>query len=68
MSVYKVIDVIGTSEVSWDDAARNAIEAAAHSLHDLRIAEVKKMDIKVQEGALLYRTRLELSFRYTDKS
>jgi flavin-binding protein dodecin len=68
MSCYKVIDLIGTSEISWDDAARNAIDAAAQSLHDLRIAEVKKMDIKVQNGEVIYRTRLELSFKYVEKA
>ncbi len=64
MSTYKIVEVVGTSELSWDDAARNAIETARKTLHDLRIGEVTKMDLKVEEGKLLYRTRLNLSFKY----
>lgn len=64
MSVYKVIELVGTSEVSWDDAAKNAIETARHTIHDLRVGEVTKFDLKVENGRLLYRTRLNLSFKY----
>lgn len=64
MSTYKIVEVVGTSELSWDDAAKNAIETARKTLHDLRIAEVAKMDLKVEQGKLLYRTRLNLSFKY----
>jgi flavin-binding protein dodecin len=57
-SVYNVIEVIGTSEQSWEDAARNAVETAAKTLRDLRIAEVVKMDMKVENGKISqYRTR-----------
>lgn len=61
--MYKLIELVGASEVSWDDAARLTIEAAGRSLHDLRIAEVQQLDLKVEEGKLLYRVRLKLSFK-----
>ena len=64
MSVYKVIELVGTSEVSGEDAAKNAIETARHTIHDLRVGEVTKFDLKVENGRLLYRTRLNLSFKY----
>ncbi|WP_203580900.1 dodecin family protein [Microbacterium hibisci] len=65
MSVYRVIDVIGTSDSSWEEAAREAITTAAGSVHDLRIAEVTKQDIVVgDDGTLLFRARLQLSFKY----
>ena len=64
-SVYKVVEVIGTSTKSWDDAARVAVETAAGSLRDLRIAEVTKLDLKVESGKVVaYRARLQLSFKY----
>jgi flavin-binding protein dodecin len=63
--VYRVIDVIGSSATSWEDAAKNAIETASKSLRDLRIAEVTKMDVKVENGKVVaYRTRVQLSFKY----
>lgn len=63
--VYRVIDVIGSSKTSWEDAARQAVETAARSLRDLRIAEVTKMDMKVEDGEVVaYRTRVQLSFKY----
>jgi flavin-binding protein dodecin len=59
------VDVIGTSKRSWEDAAKNAVEAAARTLRDLRIAEVVKMDMKVENGKVSeYRTRVLLSFKY----
>ncbi len=65
MSVYRVIDVIGTSTSSWEEAAAEAISTAGASVRDLRIAEVTKQDVVVgDEGALLYRTKLQLSFKY----
>ena len=65
MSVYRVIDVIGTSASSWEDAAREATSAAGGSLHDLRIGEVTKQDVVVgDDGALLFRARIQLSFKY----
>ena len=63
-SVYKVTEIIGTSANSWDEAAKNAIDAASGTLRDLRIAEVVKMDVKIKEGKVEYRTRLQLSFKY----
>ena len=63
-SVYKVTEIIGTSANSWDEAAKNAIQAASGTLRDLRIAEVVKMDVKIKEGKVEYRTRLQLSFKY----
>ncbi|HEY7758663.1 MAG TPA: dodecin family protein [Burkholderiales bacterium] len=64
-TVYKVVEVIGTSAQSWEDAARKAVETASKSLRDLRIAEVVKMDMKVENGKVLaYRTRVLLSFKY----
>ncbi len=65
MSVYRVIELVGTSEVSWDDAAKNAVETAQKSLRELRIGEVTKLDLKIEHGRLVYRTRLNLSFKYT---
>ncbi|HEU5283338.1 MAG TPA: dodecin family protein [Burkholderiales bacterium] len=64
-TVYKVVEVIGTSTQSWEDAARKAVETASQTLRDLRIAEVVKMDMKVEDGKVLaYRTRVLLSFKY----
>jgi flavin-binding protein dodecin len=65
MSVYRVIDVIGTSGSSWEEAAAEAVKTAGGSLRDLRIAEVTKQDIQVNaDGGLTYRTKLQLSFKY----
>jgi len=65
--VYRVIDVIGTSRSSWEDAAKSAVGTAAKSLRDLRIAEVTKMDMKVQGGKVVaYRVKVQLSFKYED--
>jgi len=63
--VYRVIDVIGTSTTSWEDAAKMAIATASKSLRDLRIAEVSKLDMKVEGGKVVaYRARVQLSFKY----
>ena len=63
-SVYKVIELVGSSEVSWEDAAKIAIEAASKSLHDLRIAEVRQLDVKVEEGKVVaYRAKVAVSFK-----
>jgi len=63
--VYRVTEVIGTSTVSWEDAASSAVEAAARSLRDLRVAEVGKLDMKVEDGRVVaYRARVSLSFKY----
>jgi len=64
-SIYKVVEVIGTSTKSWDDAAKNAVETAGSTLRDLRVAEVVKLDMKVEDGKVqAYRARVMLSFKY----
>ncbi|HEX4238727.1 MAG: dodecin family protein [Betaproteobacteria bacterium] len=64
-SVYRIVDVVGVSEKSWEDAGRRAIETAATSLRDLRVAEVTQMDMKVEDGKVTaFRTRVALSFKY----
>ena len=64
-SVYKVVEVIGTSTESWQEAAKNAVETAAGKLRDLRIAEVVKTDLIVKDGKVeAYRARVQLSFKY----
>lgn len=64
MSVYKVIEVIGTSSSSWEDAAAQAIKTASDTIRDLRVAEVVKQDLHVDNGTVTYRTKLQLSFKY----
>ena len=67
MSVYKVIEVIGTSDKSWEDAANQAVERASKTLEDLRIAEVVSQDVKVENGRVTaYRTKLSLSFKFRE--
>jgi flavin-binding protein dodecin len=64
-SVYRVTEIIGTSTVSWEDAARAAVETAGKSLRDLRVAEVSKLDMTVDNGKVVaYRARVSLSFKY----
>ena len=64
-SVYKVIELIGTSSESWEKAARTAVERAAESLRDLRIAEVAAMDLQIEDGKpTVFRTKLKVSFKY----
>lgn len=64
-SVYKVIELVGTSTESWEKAARAAVERAAKSLRDLRIAEVVQMDMQLEDGEVLaYRTKVKVSFKY----
>ena len=63
-SVYKIIELVGTSETSWEEAAKNAIAAASKSLHDLRIAEVRDLDLKLEEGKVVaYRAKVAVSFK-----
>ena len=63
--VYRVIEVIGTSANSWEDAAKSAVETASTSLRDLRIAEVMMQDVKIEDGKVVaFRTKLSLSFKY----
>lgn len=64
-SVYKIIELVGTSTKSWEDAAREAVETAASSLRDLRVAEITKLDLKIEKGKVVaYRARVNLSFKY----
>ena len=64
-AVYRVTEVIGTSDSSWEDAARNAVKVASKSLRDLRIAEISKLDVKIEDGKIVqFRARLALSFKY----
>lgn len=67
-SVYKIIELVGTSEKSWEEAAKNAVETAAGSLKDLRIAEVVKLDMQIDDGKVVaYRARVNVSFKYLPK-
>ena len=64
-SVYKIIELVGTSTVSWEDAAKNAVETASKTLRDLRIAEITKLDMKLEESKVVaYRARVAISFKY----
>ena len=64
-SVYKIVEIIGTSEKSWEDAARVALETASKSIEEIRIAEVNKLDIKVEKDARpTFRAKLDISFKY----
>jgi dodecin len=64
-SIYKIIELVGTSDFSWEDAAKTAVETASKTLKDLRVAEVSKQDMKVENGKVVaYRTRVKLSFKY----
>jgi hypothetical protein len=66
-SIYKVIELIGTSPTSWEEAAKNAVERAGKSLKNLRIAEVVEFDMKVEEGNVTaYRARVKVSFKYQE--
>jgi flavin-binding protein dodecin len=66
-SIYKVIEVIGTSEKSWEEAAKSAIEKASQSIKDLRIAEVVSQDLKIEDDKVVaYRTKVSLSFKIKD--
>jgi flavin-binding protein dodecin len=65
MSVYKVIDIIGTSNTSWEEAATEAIRTASQTIRDLRVAEVVEQDISLDDsGTITYRTKLQISFKY----
>ncbi|HEX9848180.1 MAG TPA: dodecin family protein [Acidimicrobiia bacterium] len=65
MSVYKVIELVGTSTQSWEDAAKSAVETAAKSVRDLRIAEVVELDLQIDDGSVAaYRAKVKVSFRH----
>ncbi len=64
-SIYKIVDVVGTSPKSWEEAAKNAVETASKTLRDLRVAEITKFDLKIENGKIAaYRARVSLSFKY----
>ena len=63
-AVYKVIEIVGTSTHSWADAAKNACNTASKSLRDLRVAEVDKLDVKIDGNKLIYRAKLKVSFKF----
>lgn len=64
-STYKIIELVGTSDKSWEDAAKTALETAGKSLRDLRIAEITKLDVTIENGKVAsYRARLNISFKY----
>lgn len=67
MSVYKIVEIVGTSPASWEDAAKEALVTASKTLEDLRVAEVVKQDVTVENGKVTsFRVRLNLSFKYRD--
>lgn len=64
-TTYKIIELVGTSDTSWEDAVKTAVETASESLRDLRIAEVTRLDVMVENGKVVkYRARVNLSFKY----
>ena len=64
-STYKIVELIGTSDTSWEEAARTAVETAGESLRDLRIAEITKLDLTIENGKVKsYRARVNISFKY----
>jgi len=66
-STYKIIELVGTSKKSWEDAAKNAVETAGKSLKDLRVAEVSALDMKIEDNKVVaYRARVKVSFKYLD--
>jgi dodecin len=67
-STYKIIELVGSSPKSWEDAAKHAVETASKSLKDLRIAEISELDMKIEDGKVAsYRARVKVSFKYQDK-
>jgi len=64
-SIYKVIEIIGGSDKSWEDAAKKAVEVAAKSLEEMRVAEVKELDMRIEDGKVVeYRVKMRVSFKY----
>lgn len=67
-SIYKIIEVVGSSKISWEEAAKNAVETTAKSVRELRIAEIVKLDMTIEKGKVAtYRARVNLSFKYVDE-
>ena len=63
-ALYKVIEIVGTSPNSWAEAAKNGIKGASKTLRDLRVAEVDTLDVKIDNGKLIYRAKMKVSFKY----
>lgn len=64
-SVYKIIELVGTSPTSWEDAAKNAVDLASRSLRDLRVAEIANLDLKIEDGRVVaYRAKVKVSFKF----
>ena len=67
-SIYKIVELVGTSDTSWEEAAKTAVETAGESLRDLRIAEITKLDMVITNGKVTaYRARIDISFKYQKK-
>ena len=67
-SIYRITEIVGTSKISWEDAAKNAVKTAAKTLRDLRIAEIVKLDMVIENGMVVeYLARVSLSFKYETK-
>jgi dodecin len=66
-STYKIIEVVGTSEVSWEEAAKSAVDTVNKTVRDLRVAEINKLDMKIEDGKVTaYRARVNVSFKYEE--
>ena len=64
-SIYRVTELVGTSKTGWEDAVKNAVETASKTLRDLRVAEIKKLDVTIDEGKVtMFRARIDVSFKY----
>ena len=67
-SIYKIIEVVGTSNVSWEEAAKSAVDTVSKTVRDLRVAEINKLDMKIENGKVTaFRARVNVSFKYEDK-
>jgi flavin-binding protein dodecin len=62
-SIYKIIEVVGTSPESWEDAAKSAVLSVSQTVRDLRVAELKEFDLKIENGQVIYRAKLDVSFK-----
>jgi flavin-binding protein dodecin len=67
-SIYKIIELVGSSSTSWEDAAKSAVEKASKSLDDIRIAEVTKLDMRIDDGKITYRARITVSFKLRESA
>jgi dodecin len=66
-SIYKVVEIVGTSKESWEDAAKAAVLAASKTLRNLRVAEVKEFDLKIEDGNVTFRVKLDVSFKLEEQ-